>query len=135
MKKKCKHCKKIKSLNEYFKSAGTFDNKAGKCKTCTVQLRKEWVKKNPEKYKAQLERRKSNPWYKNKVNMLPKINKQRENRKNLSDSYIKQLITSPGTSGKNLKFEDISDELVEAHKLNLKLKRVLGLTSKLKSST
>ena len=32
-------------------------------------------------------------------------------------------------------FEDISDELVEAHKLNLKLKRVLGLTSKLKSST
>ena len=135
MKKKCKHCKEIKSLNEYFKASGTFDGKAGKCKICTVQLRKEWCKENPEKYKAQLERRKNNPWYKNKDNMISKIKKQRENRKDLSDSYMIQLITSPGTTGENLKPEDISDELIKMCRLNLKLKRALKLTAKLKSST
>ena len=135
MTKTCKHCKKIKALDEYFKSAGTFDQKAGKCKSCTVMLRREWCKNNPEKYQAQLERRKTNPWYKNRANMMPKILKQRKNVKNLSDKYIIQLITSKGTAGENIDPEDISDELIEAHRLNLKLKRTLGLTAKLKSST
>ena len=132
MTKKCTHCNKIKSLSEYFKATRTPDGKAYKCKQCTVELRREWCKNNPEKYKAQLERRKKNPWYANKDNMMPKIKKQRENRKNLSDSYIKQLITSPRTAGQNLDPEDISDELIEAHRLNLKLKRLLKLTPKLK---
>ena len=135
MTKKCKHCNKIKPLNEYFKAARTFDQKAGKCKICTVMLRREWCKKNPEKYQASLDRRKSNPWYKNKDNMISKIKKQRENRKDLSDSYMIQLITSPGTTGENLKPEDISDELIKMCRLNLKLKRALKLTAKLKSST
>ena len=132
MKKKCKHCKEIKSLNEYFKASGTFDGKAGKCKICTVQLRKEWCKENPEKYKAQLERRKNNPWYKNKDNMKPKIEKQRENRKNLTDSYVMQLITSKGTAGENLDPEDISNEFLEVYRINLQIKRALKLTPKLK---
>ena len=135
MTKKCKHCNKIKPLNEYFKAARTFDQKAAKCKTCTVMLRWEWCKKNPEKYQAQLERRKTNPWYKNKANLMPKILKQRKNVKDLSDSYMIQLITSPGTTGENLKPEDISDELIKMCRLNLKLKRALKLTAKLKSST
>ena len=135
MTKQCTRCKKIKSLDKYFKAARTPDGKAYKCKKCTVEDRKEWVKKNPEKYKAQLKRRKTNPWYKNKVNMLPKIKKQRESRENLSDSYIIQLITSPGTFGEDLKPEDISDELIKTHRLNLKLKRALKRTKKLKPST
>ena len=135
MTKKCSHCKKIKPFNEYFKSVTSADGKAYKCKECTIENRREWVKKNPEKYKVQLERRKTNPWYKNKVNMLPKIKKQRESRENLSDSYIIQLITSPGTFGEDLKPEDISDELIKTHRLNLKLKRALKLTATLKSST
>ena len=85
--------------------------------------------------KAQLERRKNNPWYKNKANMMPKIIKQRENVKNLSDNYIRQLITSKGTAGENLDPKDISDELIKTHRLNLKLKRALELTAKLKPST
>ena len=135
MTKKCKHCNKIKSLSEYFKATTSPDGKAYKCKKCTVELRREWVKKNPEKYKAQLECRKTNPWYKNRDNMMPKIKKQREQRKKLSDSYIIQLITSPGTAGQNLSPEDISDEMIKAHRLNLQLKRILNKTAKLKPST
>ena len=135
MTKKCKHCNKIKLLDEYFKASRTPDGKAYKCKKCTVMLRREWRKKNPEKYQASLNRRKSNPWYKNKDNMISKIKKQRENRKDLSDSYMIQLITSPGTAGENLKPKDISDELIKMCRLNLKLKRALKLTAKLKSST
>jgi len=132
MTKICTKCKKVKSLNKYFKAARTPDGKAYKCAKCTVKDRKEWVKNNPEKYKAQLERRKDNPWYKNKANMMPKIKKQREHRKNLSDSYIIQLLISPGTAGQNLSPEDISDEMIELHRINLKIKRLLNKTPKLK---
>ena len=135
MTKKCKHCNKIKSLSEYFKASRTPDGKAYKCKKCTVELRREWVKKNPEKYKAQLKRRKDNPWYKNKDNMMPKIKRQREHRKNLSDSYVKQLICSKGTIGENIDPDDISKELIEACRLNVQLKRALNKTAKLKPST
>tara|TARA_R100001530_G_scaffold130261_1_gene101067 strand:- start:649 stop:1062 length:414 start_codon:yes stop_codon:yes gene_type:complete len=130
--KKCNQCKKIKSLDEYFKATTSSDGKAHKCKKCNVENRREWVKKNPEKYKAQLERRKNNPWYKNRDNMMPKIKQQREQRKKLSDSYIIQLLVSPGTAGQNLSPEDIPDEMIKAYRINLQLKRALGKTPKLK---
>tara|TARA_Y100000310_G_scaffold144136_1_gene143438 strand:- start:584 stop:991 length:408 start_codon:yes stop_codon:yes gene_type:complete len=135
MTKTCTRCKKVKSLDKYFKQARSSDGKAYKCKKCTVEERRIWVKNNPEKYKAQLERRKSNPWYKNKANMMPKIKKQRKNRKNLSNSYVKQLICSKGTIGENINPDNISKELIEAYRLNIQLKRALGLTAPLKSST
>ena len=132
MEKECKRCKQIKPLIEYFKSATSRDGKASNCKACNVQLKREWVKKNPEKYKAQLERRKTNPWYKNKANMAVKINKQREGRRDLSDAYIIQLITSKGTSGENLNPKNISKELIDAYKVLVQLKRALNLTAELK---
>ena len=135
MTKKCTKCNKIKSLDEYFKAARTPDGKAYKCKKCGVEDRREWVKKNPEKYKAQLERRKDNPWYKDKKNLVPKINRQRKHREELSNSYIKQLICSKGTIGENIDPNDIPEELIKAYRLSIQLKRALGLTSKLKSST
>ena len=49
-------------------------------------------------------------------------------RDNLADVYIKQRLVD----GNSLKPEDIPDELVSAYRENLKLKRQLGLTPKLK---
>ena len=57
----------------------------------------------------------------------------RKSRKNLSNSYIRSLATMGHNN--ELKPEDLSNEFVEVYKLNLKLKRKLGLTPKLKSST
>ena len=135
MTKKCKECNKTKSLDDYFKAARTPDGKAYKCKKCTVNLRKEWVKNNPEKYKAQLERRKSNPWYKDKKHLMPKIKHQRQLRRDLCDKYVKQLICSKGTIGENIDPNDIPAELIEAYRIHIKLKRILNKTAKLKSST
>ena len=52
----------------------------------------------------------------------------RELRHNMSNSYIRDLMTM----NNNLKPEDIPKELVEAHRINLQIKRKLGLTAKLK---
>ena len=58
MKKECNYCHEIKSFDEYFNSSTSADRKAYRCKACTVKLRWEWCKNNPEKYRAQLDRRK-----------------------------------------------------------------------------
>ena len=129
-KKACKRCKKVKPLDKYFKAAKAFDGKAGRCKDCTVILRREWSKNNPEKYKAQLERRKNNPWYKDRKNMESKIKKQRKDRLNLTDSYVKQLICSGQVKGINP--EDITEELIEVYRIQVLLKRKLNLTAKIK---
>ena len=129
-KKACKRCKKVKPLDKYFKAAKAFDGKAGRCKDCTVILRREWSKNNPEKYKAQLERRKNNPWYKDRKNMESKIRKQRKDRLNLTDSYVKQLICSG--QGKGINPEDITEELIEVYRIQVLLKRKLNLTAKIK---
>ena len=132
MKKKCNKCNKIKHLDEYFKATTSADGKAYQCKLCASQAKREWIKNNPDKYKAQLERRRNNPWYQNKANMAKKIQKQRDNRKNLTDSYIIQLILSPGTPGENLNKEDITPEMIKLHRIGVELKRELGLTKKIK---
>ena len=129
MKKKCGICKKNKPISDYHNHTFSKDRKAYYCKPCASQAKKEWIKKNPDKYKAQLERRKTNPWYSNKANMAKKIQKQRDNRKNLTDSYIIQLVCSPGTSGEGIDPNTISKELIEAYRAQLMLKRALGKTS------
>ena len=63
-----------------------------------------------------------------KLHELAKINS-RKHRTEMSDMYIRSLITK---KSKYLKPEDIPDELVIAHRENLKLKRQLELTPKLK---
>ena len=55
----------------------------------------------------------------------------RKNRLEMSDSYMRELITKKS----DLNPEDLSDEFIEMCRLNLKLKRALKLTPKLKSPT
>ena len=123
--KKCTECNKIKPLNKYFKATKTPDGKAYKCKICTIQLRKEWVKRNPEKHKAQIARRKFSKNWPTSESRKAKIALQRKHRKDLTDTYIKQLICSKGTIGENLNPKDISKELIEAYKIQVLLKRAL----------
>ena len=135
MPKKCNKCGKIKSLTEYHKHISSKDKKAYTCKSCAYIIKKQWNKNNPEKYRAQIARRKDSPNWPDSESRKNKINVQRKNRKALTNSYVRQLITSKGTIGENIDPKDISDELIKAHRLNLKLKRALKLTAKLKPST
>ena len=135
MVKKCRICKVMKDLSEYYKYYKSADKHGYYCKECANRMKKKWNKDNPEKYKAQIARRKHSPNWPDSQSRKNKIDSQRKKRKNLDNSYIIQLITSKGTAGENLKPEDISDELIKASKLNLQLKRALKKTAKLKSST
>ena len=52
----------------------------------------------------------------------------RKHRHDMSDRYIRDLMTMHTS----LKPEDIPEGIVECHRTNLKLKRMLKLTKKLK---
>ena len=127
--KKCNKCDKVKPLTEYYKhsSSRAADGHAYYCKMCANMAKKQWNKDNPEKYKAQIARRKFSPGWPYSYSRKRKIEKQRQERKDLTDSYIKQLITSKGTIGQNINKDDISQELIDAYRVQILLKRELKL--------
>lgn len=127
--KKCTKCKEMKPLTEYFKQSHTADGKRGDCRTCCAASRRKWVKDNPEKYQAQLEKRKVSDWYKDPKHFIKKNKRQKQRRIDLCDTYIIQLITSPGTIGEDIDKEDIPKELIEAYRVHILLKRALDKTA------
>ena len=123
MTKKCNKCKRIKDVSKFNKrKQKTSIGYRYICKVCDN--------------KQVLARRKAGGWKNEKKRQGPgskhsiasKINS-KKHRNEMSDMYIRSLITK---KSKNLKSEDIPDELVIAHRENLKLKRKLELTPKLK---
>ena len=125
MKKECNYCHEIKSFDEYFNSSTSADRKAYRCKACTVKLRWEWCKNNPEKYRAQLDRRKVSKTHFSPTARKNKLNRQIWHRKTMSDSYIRNLIKTTT----NLKDKDITDKFVKFWRINLKMKRQLNKTA------
>ena len=123
MTKKCNKCKRIKDVSKFHtrKQKESIGYRYI-CKVCDN--------------KQVLARRKAGGWKNEKKRQGPgskhsvasKINS-RKHRTEMSDMYIRSLITK---KSKSLKPEDIPDELVAAHRENLKLKRKLELTPKLK---
>ena len=127
MTKKCYKCKKIKETTEFYKkSSNTTDKLSGRCKKCDNVLKAIWRKNNLEKVKLYEKGR----WRHGKKRAADN-ERNRKYRLEMSDSYMRELITKKS----NLNPEDLTNELIEMCRLNLKLKRVLGLTPKLKSST
>ncbi len=127
MTKKCYKCKKIKKTTEFYKkSSNTTDKLSGRCKKCDNALKATWRKNNPKKVKAYERGR-----WKNGKKKAADNERNRKYRLEMSDSYMLELITKKS----NLNPEDVTDELIEMCRLNLKLKRALGLTQKLKSPT
>ena len=128
MTKKCYKCKKVKEITEFYKkSSNTTDKLSGRCKKCDNALKTAWRKNNPRKVKAYEKGR----WRHGKKRE-DDLKRNRKSRLEITDSYIRELATK---KSKTLNPEDLSDEFIEAYRLNLKLKRALRLTPKLKSST
>jgi len=124
MTKKCYKCKKIKKTTEFYKkSSNTTDKLSGRCKKCDNALKTTWRKNNPKKVKIYEKGR----WRHGKKRAADN-KRSRKNRSEMCDSYIRELVTKKS----NLKPEDLSDKFVEAYRVNLKLKRALKLTPKLK---
>ena len=123
MEKQCTKCKEVKDISMFYRNKYRTDNRQSHCKVCHNEANTKWRKANPEKYsKYNCSPRR------NKAKRLESKMRSRRHRHNMSDRYIRDLMTMKN----NLKPEDIPDEMVEAYKINLQLKRALGLTPKLK---
>ena len=125
MNKTCYKCKKTKSIDRFYKkSSNTTDMLSGRCKKCDDVLKTTWRKNNPEKVKSYEKYRWRTSDKKDKD-----LKRALKNRLNMSDSYIRELMTK---KYKDLNPNDISDDFLIIYRDNLKLKRQLGLTAKLK---
>ena len=126
--KTCCKCKQTKSLDRFYKkTSNTTDKLSGRCKKCDNTLKTAWRKNNPKKVKAYEKGR----WRHGKKRE-DDLKRNRKSRLEITDSYIRELATK---KSKTLNPEDLSDEFIEAYRLNLKLKRALRLTPKLKLPT
>ena len=124
--KKCYKCKKIKKTTEFYKkSSNTTDKLSGRCKKCDNILKANWRSKNLIKARAY---EKARTWDKNGKKRRIDNERNRKNRLKMSDSYMRELITKKSS----LDPKDLPDEFIKAYRLNLKLKRKLELTPKLK---
>ena len=123
MTKICTKCKAEKDFSLFFKNKDKKYGLASNCKECHEKATKLWRKKNPERYKSYCRGRVKTP-----ERTLKSKLRSRKHRKEMSDAYIRDLITMKSS----LNPEDIPDEMVEMHRLNLAIKRQLELTPKLK---
>ena len=124
MTKQCSQCKIEKDYSEFHKKVTSPDKYQYECKACHLIMNREWRKNNPDKYKIITERSNNNLEKRSRKRI-----KQAIDRKNLTDTYIRNLLTMKN----NLSARDITDEMIEIHRINLKLKRELELTPKLKN--
>ena len=120
--KQCNKCKKRKNVVNFYKRHDRTNGYRSVCKICDN------IESNA--------RRKKNGWIKEKKRQglgskhskKSKLNSQKH-RTEMSPMYVRSLMTK---KSKNLRSEDIPDELVAIYRENLKLKRLLELTPKLK---
>ena len=116
--KTCYKCNQTKSLDRFYKkTSNVTDGLCGRCKKCDNLLKNDWRKNNPEKVKAY-----ENGRYKSTDKKRKDIARSREQRVRMSTPYMRELMTK---KTKNLDPKDIPDDLIEVHKVNLMIKRIL----------
>ena len=120
---KCTKCKTTKDDSMFYRNKEKINGRQSQCKVCHNKANMKWRKANPDKYSTYNCHPRRNEEMKIKSKM-----RSRQHRHDMSDRYIRDLMTMHTS----LKPEDIPKELVECHKINLKLKRMLKLTKKLK---
>ena len=120
---KCTKCKATKDVSMFYKNKRKVNGRQSHCKICHDKAVKKWRKANPDKYTAY----NCNPRRNEEMKAKSKM-RSRQHRHDMSDRYIRDLMTMHTS----LKPEDIPEKLVKCHRVNLKLKRILKLTKKLK---
>mgnify|MGYP003153305210 FL=1 len=121
MNKACCRCKETKDISMFYRDKNRKDGRRYNCKVCSEISTKKWRDNNPDKYSKY----NCNPRRNKEIRAKSKL-RSKTNRENLTDSYIRDLITMQNTS---LKPKDIPNSLVKLWRINLKLKRALGLTA------
>lgn len=140
MSKPCSKCKEEKPLTEFVPRSDRKDGCGAECKICrNSRSRNAWAR-NPEHHREMQKKKSSREKHKvmsknwRDANRVDINKKQQQYRKinpemtkamsqkfrdQLSDNYIKQLITR----GTPLSPDDVPKSLIELHRINLKTKR------------
>tara|TARA_Y100001951_G_C11145195_1_gene185920 strand:- start:123 stop:497 length:375 start_codon:yes stop_codon:yes gene_type:complete len=121
MNKKCTKCHITKHADFFYRNKAKKDGRQSHCKECHNKVTIKWRKANPDKYSIH----NCTPRRNKEMKLKSKL-RSKTNRRNLTDSYIRDLITMNNTS---LKPKDIPQKLVDAYRIQVKLKRILGLTA------
>ena len=119
--KECTKCKSTKDISMFYRNKYRTDGRQSHCKVCHNEVTTKWRKANPDKYSIH----NCTPRRNKEMKLKSKL-RSKTNRRNLTDSYIRDLITMNNTS---LKPKDIPQKLVDAYRIQVKLKRILGLTA------
>ena len=123
MTKKCNKCKKIKDVSKFSRRKTKLSwSYRYICKPCDNKVSNKRRKANGWKN----EKKRQGPGSKHSIDSKMISQKHRDE---MSPMYVRSLMTKRSSI---LNPEDISDELVAAYRENLKLKRKLELTPKLK---
>ena len=120
---KCTKCKATKDDSMFYRNKEKINGRQSQCKVCHNKTNMKWRKANPDKYSTY----NCHPRRNEEMKIKSKL-RSRQHRHDMSDRYIRDLMTMHT----DLKPEDIPKALVECHRINLKLKRMLKLTKKLK---
>jgi len=128
--KKCTKCHKIKDESEYWTRGYRKGSKKKRlysyCNICAREAQRLFRINNPDKWNRYEENRK-NSRSQESLEQKSKYHKKYIKNKidSLDDWYIKMSLTinSP------LKSEDITQEMIEAKRVSIQLKRALGLTN------
>ncbi len=136
----CSKCKEEKSLDNFYKTGRNREYFMGLCKKCHNKKVYTKIKSSPKKYQEKLN---TNRQWRNGVNYYQKRNYKsyyeknrkkilayqrklrKEQRDNLSDTYIKKRICHKS----NLSYKDIPQTLIELKRKQLMIKRELEQTA------
>ena len=116
--KHCNTCNTTKDLSMFYKCKAKKDGYQSNCKKCHNNSTKRWRNNNLEKYQN---------YEKNRVitdtRRIQKKEYNERRRKNISDSYVRELICKKSSM---LKAEDINSQyIIDIWRENLKIKRKL----------
>ena len=114
-----------KDILLFYSCSAKKDGKSSNCKECADKSTKNWRLNNIDKVRKY---DKGRTWAKNGRKRKLDNERNKKNRLEMSDSYMRELITKKS----NLDPNDIPDELINACRVGLQLKRSLGLTPKLR---
>lgn len=127
--RECSKCRKLKPNDEYHKDASTKTGVRATCKTCINSKGSFIYLRDKEKYKEHRRAASKNYYLRNKNRLcIYKRQKERKEIEDLSDRYIKKLISRRHVKNNMLvtiKASDIPDVLVDVKRLQLSIIRKL----------
>ena len=119
-KKQCYKCNSNKDISMFYKCKSKKDGLQSNCKKCHNSATKKWRNNNIEQYQSYERNRHYTDAQKKRNQEYAK-----KRRIRMNNSYMRELICKRD----KIKSSEVTQELIKVWRINLKIKRKLGLTN------